>query len=180
MDYDLSPEVRERLLRLAFYLDTLPRNYSEFDMDSFFEGKDDDVSGKLERRYARKNGGVAACGTTACAIGHGPSAGIPVPDVFIGKDSSSGKWRVNWSAYGDLFTGPDNDMMIYKWLFDSDWSDVDNHHYGAAARIKYLLMGEKIPDDFLYAKEEHRALYAKYRKRKFREQDAKQDDTYLF
>ena len=171
MSHYLTPETRDRLMRLAIYLDSLPKNYKEFDMSDYFSGKKDDALGKLEKKYALYNGGVAKCGTNACAVGHGPSAGIPVPRDLIKKEYSYTRgdcWEIDWSTYSDLFT--DRVAGLFEWMFGSDWSAVDNHHYGAAARIKYILMGREIPDDEdykVYPRVEHVRLYDEFRKRKY-------------
>jgi len=159
MIYKLKNKQRERLTRLAIYLDTLPADYKEFEMATFLEQKDD-MEGKHLHRYARKNGGVGVCGTSACAVGHGPSAGIPVPKRFIDYDGTY--CDVDWSDYAELFTG--ESQKLFTFLFSGGWSDIDNHHYGAAARIKYVLMGEDVPDAFEYPIYSVRELYAKYRK----------------
>lgn len=170
MNYELTNKHRNRLMKLATYLDTLPKDYKEFDMDSYFANKDDDEKSALEREYALHNGGVSKCGTSACAVGHGPSAGILVPDHLIEK-GWAGHWLIDWEAYSQKFCG--RDMLLFNWMFGSYWSEVDNHHYGAAARIKYVLMDHDIPEYFRSSSAATSAdvkLYNQYRKRKHKEQ----------
>lgn len=123
----LTPARRARLEKLAAYLEGLPKNYRHFEMRSYF-GK----YGLVQVEYARKNGGLPKCGTVACAVGHGPAAGILVPSKFIANDC------VDWNGYSGLFVG-DWNTTEYDWCFDGSWANADNHHWGAAARIRYLL-----------------------------------------
>jgi hypothetical protein len=167
MDYELTQEERDRLTLLADYLETLPEDYTDFNMASFFDPKSDDEDGELQRKYALENGGVGICGTSACAVGHGPSAGIMVPESLIAHHPAmdgNGSWSVDWDAYTELFTGTGlYSYRLFAWMFGGMWHDVDNHHYGAAARIRYVLMGEDVP---IYAPSTkgNVALYEKYRK----------------
>lgn len=67
------------------------------------------------------------CGTTACAVGHGPLFGIaPVP-------------YENWKDYMYRAFGVTMWDDEYEWLFSADWADTDNTPVGAAARIFYHL-----------------------------------------
>lgn len=160
----LTKPQRARLDRLATYLEGLPADFAHFGMESWIDTGNDSVSAG---HYALKNGGVASCGTSACAAGHGPAAGILVPKalVEINKDE---RWAdVDWIAYCRLFT-QDNDA--HHWLFNGQWGAVDDHHWGAAARIRRLL-DKGVPREFLLGAEcsLHRfgadlvPLYAPYR-----------------
>jgi len=167
MDYGLTIEERERLTLLATYLDKLPADYQDFNMGHFFLGKTCDGSGELARQYALHNGGVASCGTAACAIGHGPSAGILVPESLITQKSrlDSFEWEIDWWGYSLLFTGLlEHRALLFDWMFGEGWRWADNHHYSAAARIKYVLAGEVIPDKLnqYHGMVGARDLYAKY------------------
>ena len=106
------------LRKLAAYLMTLPADYPDFEMDDYI-GRWDGISSS----YAHK----AECGTAACAVGHGPRAGIrPKP-------------REWWSNYSERFSGFEEHSPKWEWMFGSDWSEVDNTVHGAAKRIIYLL-----------------------------------------
>lgn len=119
------------LKRLAKYLQSLPEDYREFDMTNFYDGPD-------ERHYALFNG--RSCGTVACAVGHGPSAGL-----FFRRDEISWHMGPRWVTYTDrVFTSDDD---AFQFLFGEEWADVDNHHWGAAARIRCFLENG-VPDDF--------------------------------
>jgi hypothetical protein len=164
---DLRPNTRKRLDLLAAYMESLPRDYNDFGMRDFFRA-DDDRRGKVEARYARKNGGVGYCGAVACAVGHGPSAGIFVPKeyiTFVVNEKGKKDYDVDWAGYSRLFTDAGADL--FDWLFSSSWVEVDNHHWGAAARIRYILDGNEVPEDFEdEPTKKHKKLYAKYDKRK--------------
>ena len=72
------------------------------------------------------------CGTSACAVGHGPSAGIePLRDE-------------SWVKYSKRvfieFTETDRlAELAWEWCFSDEWSEVDNTASGASRRIDYLL-----------------------------------------
>lgn len=159
----LTPARRARLEKLATYLEGLPKRYKHFDMSDYMALPSYD-----ERviAYALKNGGVNKCGTVACALGHGPAAGILVPRSMVLKELYSR--RVNWAKYGDLFTGDyyasAGASRLFRWLFGGEWSEVDNHHYGAAARIRYVLAHGAPPVEYDEgAKARWRKVYAPYR-----------------
>lgn len=133
----LTRAQRRNLAKLAAYLEGLPRDYRHFNMGYYLKLK----SNGDELAYVRKNGGVASCGTVACAVGHGPAAGI----LFRSGDFVWGE--PHWRAYAERFVpkehGPD-----CEWAFGGSWSHHDNHHWGAAARIRYLLKHGRPPEDF--------------------------------
>jgi hypothetical protein len=109
---DLTDEQRANLAKLAAYLRTLPADYRDFDMSTFCRG------GNIPR--------VVPCGTAACAVGHGPSAGVEP----IAEDTS-------WLAYADRVFGADCDA--HYWMFGGGWGERDNTVLGAAARIEHTL-----------------------------------------
>lgn len=155
----LTEEQRERLGKLATYLEGLSLSYKHFDMDDYVYGLDSHA----KARYALKNGGLATynCGAVACALGHGPAAGILVPRSLVHDHRLEGKW-IDWHSYSHLFIG--EDKLLWSWLFDADWAEVDNGHRGAAARIRYILAGNDIPDGYEQTpRRKYRALYAPYR-----------------
>lgn len=160
------------LAKLATKLESLPKNYAAFTMSTFLEGTD----GAAIQRYAEHNGGVHECGAVACAIGHGPAAGI----LFPAPDLAPELWEhcnPNWSQYSSRYlidrgTHP----AEWEWCFGGLWELVDDTHRGAAARIRYLLDGRKIPQvrdsrnklvpfNSEYVKPSHRRLYAEFRKK---------------
>jgi hypothetical protein len=152
----LTKAQRARLDKLATYLEGLPKNYRHFDMSDFFHAEDVEGENALELNYGLHNGGLPSCGAVACALGHGPAAGVLVPK----KMTYAG--GVKWSLYGALFIG--DDTRADSWLFCGSWTSVDNHHHGAAARIRYLLdKGEPPANFYSFGGRRHRDLYAPYR-----------------
>lgn len=130
----LTRSQRANLRKLADYLESLPEDYRHFDMHDYMGN--DASAAALE--YARKNGGVEQCGTVACAVGHGPAAGI----LFRPSDFTrnwDGTPALSWGSYSRRFTPRGYDEPEFDWAFGSYWRSLDNHHWGAAARIRYLL-----------------------------------------
>jgi hypothetical protein len=132
----LTKAQRARLDKLATYLEGLPEDYEHFEMRTYF-GRG---GTRTAADYARNNGGLESCGTAACALGHGPAAGILVPPRLVGHSF------VSWNDYAALFVG-NYRSVFYDWLFADDWGKLDNTHWGAAARIRYLL-ANGLPADF--------------------------------
>lgn len=174
---ELTTEQRENLDKLATYLEKLPYDYKHFDMDEFidldgnpqFEYEDELFNLKYSEfsRYARENGGVdklmiGNCGTVACAIGHGPAAGILLDEVYFFDGII--RWR-NYSHEKFIY-----DFDGWYWCFGSVWKNIDNHPWGASARIRYLLDDNDLPiyDDegieYLLVNEDSIGLYENYMK----------------
>lgn len=85
--------------KLSAYLKTLPEDYVDFGMSGFIFPKDYDAL----INYAVHNGGVHTCGTAACAVGHGPSAGILFPE----PSEDSPMWRRDaMMLYPEGISGP--------------------------------------------------------------------------
>lgn len=150
---------KTNLLKLSTYLDSLPDDYAHFDMINYFDGPDLD----LEIKYARENGGVGSCGTAACAVGHGPSAGILFEDDLLDRSSGAPDW--NTYCYRHFI---DEDGAEWEWMFGPGWDRLDNTPKGAAKRIRWILAGNSVPldiydDPFLseYADEGHVEMYQK-------------------
>lgn len=110
----ITDQQENNLRKLADYLLTLPDDYPDFEMSDFTSdgSKPNNVT----------------CGTAACAVGHGPNAGISaMPD------------ENSWNNYSErCFIGPWT-RPEYSWCFKSGWSGVDNTVHGAAKRIFWLL-----------------------------------------
>lgn len=158
---------RRNLLKLAAYLESLPRIYRHFDMSNFAEHRGNcDLPDAAEVLAATKpEFFLNNCGTVACALGHGPAAGIKVPPTALYKRAGT-IIGVNWGRYSDetLGIGDNND---WEFLFGGSWDLADNHHYGAAARIRYFLANGDVPADFdCYESDLNDVLstYAPYRK----------------
>ena len=134
----LTRSQRRNLDKLATYLEGLPEDYQHFDMLSWLRSCGDDAA---VIAYVRKNGGVDKCGTAACAVGHGPAAGVlfRTDDLFCGDP--------DWPAYCRRFV-PSRRSSEFYWAFGSAWKYYDNHHWGAAARVRFLLKHGKPPKWF--------------------------------
>ena len=75
-----TAEQAANLNKLADYLDSLPDDYAHFRMKSYVaDYEDDGISYDFDLGEADTDR-VLNCGTCACAVGHGPLAGIlPLP-----------------------------------------------------------------------------------------------------
>lgn len=136
---------RENLEKLASYLEGLPADYDHFEMATYFRQDRRTINDPLQAPLA------GACGTVACAIGHGPAAGIPAEETAM----------EGWEDYSDrVFELSCNEET---WCFSSCWRWVDNTPHGAAKRIRYMLE-RGVPSDsdyqrrgwapYMFAKEE--------------------------
>ena len=115
---DLTEEQVLNLARLADWLRALPEDYAQFEMEHFML---DRQLGQIKTRAFE----ITDCGTVACAVGHGPMAGIqPQP-------------AETWVDYSERCFAPSG--FLFSYLFASDWSYIDNTPHGAAARIAHLL-----------------------------------------
>lgn len=90
------------LEKLAGYIETLPPDYEYFGMERY-HGYSDSADAPLP----------AECGAVACAIGHGPAAGIP---ALFGE---------SWIDYSSrvFFDDPMDDAWI--WCFSDAWEAID-------------------------------------------------------
>lgn len=121
----MTPQQRENLRKLADYLALLPPS-SSFDMRYY---STDAHGNNIPRPTSH------ACGTVACALGHGPQAGVaPIP-------------YETWDDYAARAFGLDpNDHLngsilrnSWAWCFEAEWVHFDNTPSGAAKRIYHLL-----------------------------------------
>lgn len=164
----LTRPQRSNLDKLATYLEGLPEDYSHFDMMLFIGDEEGNMEDWEFANYARRNGGVAqfGCGTVACAVGHGPAAGVLFRGEFETIAFWEGKRKVpNWNTYSRRFAPTGTEMWC--WLFDSDWTEVDPHHWGAAARIRFILAGNEVPypvSNYQLAGFSEIEIYEKFRK----------------
>jgi len=135
----LTKQQRENLDKLATYLENLPADYSAFNMAHYFitDGITSEKEfAEIEAKYARENGGVGKCGAVACAVGHGPSAGV----LFDEFDFSPtiGRYRTaDWTTYVEKFCT--NGSPEWEFMFGGGWAYHDNTPQGAAKRIRYTL-----------------------------------------
>lgn len=123
----VSRTQRANLRKLATFLAALPADYSHFSMTWFFESADSSSEDDMPAHISPKQ--YNACGTVACAVGHGPAAGVrPYRDL-------------SWWDYAHRAFGAQVNSYLWYWLFDGGWSavDMDNTPQGAARRIFYAL-----------------------------------------
>lgn len=121
---DITDEQEANLRKLAAYLWTLPADYPDFEMNRFTQDA---------RGLSNSQAHVAQCGTAACAVGHGPIAGV------------APRYRETWWEYSKrAFFGAAEGL--FTWCADEDWSKIDNTVHGAAARIEWAL-AFGIPED---------------------------------
>lgn len=165
---DLTTTQRHNLLKLANYLEALPEDYVHFDMRQFAEHRgdcdlpmeDDVMAAKRPKAF------LTNCGTVACAAGHGPAAGVRVqPGEFnyLSQYEGATPYGVEWGTYTKRAFGAAPFSPQFTFMFSGEWkARGDNHHYGAAARIRYLLAKgppDRDGDDFYSTRR-----YAPYRK----------------
>lgn len=165
-----TPAQRANLALLAAKLESLPKGYKHFKMEYYLEVDNLDEESKAFIKYAQENGGLGQwnCPAVACAIGHGPSAGILFKRSEIDGAPMWGRYaqRAFGAREGEVYP-------LYAWLFSGYWGDVDNHHWGAAARIRYVLHHRQVPsfedyrqwDDHFWGKYPRyvRAMYREFR-----------------
>jgi len=133
-----SADTRVNLATLASELEALPADYAQFEMDSFIDG-DTYRNSEAIKQYLLTNGGVASCGTSACAVGHGPSAGLFFKADEIGIDLGDDELLPDWSKYVRRVFGVAAFSDDFNFMFGGNWHDYDNTVHGAAARIRYYL-----------------------------------------
>lgn len=145
---------RANILKLADYLDSLPEDYEHFDMKYFSHNLGTYTVGApftMEKD-------ITLCGTVACMAGHGPMAGLTVPEGLSGDDINE------WHEYMDVFFG--EAAQAKGFLFGGGWVFVDNTLQGAAARARFYL-DQGVPSFYREtepAMEAAKKLYAPYLK----------------
>lgn len=118
------------LRSLASYLMTV--DPKAFDMDEYYMAGE----GIWQLHSLLKDGSLIRyeCGTVACAVGHGPGAGV-MPTLQDGS----------WPNYAARVFGANSDpargedTLVHTWCFHGQWADIDNTPDGAAKRITYML-----------------------------------------
>lgn len=129
--YNLSDFQKSNLKKLADYLIKLPEDYEHFDMSIFYHTTNDDTMAYEYMVPSILN--LNRCGTVACALGHGPAAGI-IPDDL----------GISWEEYSSYFINEDFEDGLWPFLFSDDWTGIDNTPQGAAKRIYWILDGNEV------------------------------------
>jgi hypothetical protein len=132
---------RRNLAKLAQYLESLPEDYRHFDMSDFASHNGDcsEVVGDAMVALATDPAKFFSnCGTVACALGHGPAAGVRMK-LEEAQDH-------DWDAYCERQFGIPAQRVNATWdfLFSSSWSFIDDTPRGAAARIRYYLDTDEV------------------------------------
>ena len=131
----MNEQQRENLRILSDYLIKLDNEPDlspvEFGMGSFFLDPDTAERGVKVARRPRHG-----CGTSACAVGHGPFAGVEIPDGVL-----------SWDTYTYECFGVSMGGLEWEFLFSPCWVSVDNTPRGAGMRIRYFLK-KGIPGEF--------------------------------
>ena len=122
----IYPEHKANLKKLAKYLATLPDDYEKFHMKVYcstideggYVGDEDFGPNQADAILSNK------CGTVACALGHGPSAGImPTKDDHFWDQYSENHFGLVWGSDG------------WTHCFDVEWAqDPETNTPKAAAK----------------------------------------------
>jgi hypothetical protein len=133
-DSDMKKRHKKNLKKLAKFL-IKGEDLVNFDMGAFC------IDNKGFHLAPQKH----ECGTVACALGHGPAAGIAVierPAVVSEDGYASAVLRSNvleWEIYCIENFGIDFAGDEFMFLFDDEWSGYDNTAKGAGHRIMWFL-----------------------------------------
>lgn len=146
---------RENLTKLANFLMTLPDDQPDFDMKNFYSG--DGVTAYVKEPHI-------PCGSTACAVGWGPAAGIPLDPKYLTDDRVE---PVDWWAYYQEVFGLSQRHTYdeWEWCFSGEWGwgGVDNTPRGAAARILYMLDDNPVDSQWV-GNSDYVEVYQHYKK----------------
>lgn len=141
----------QNFIKLAKYLANIKPDYKHFNMKTFFSSTAEPRHTNLYDIHLPQ----PKCGSVACALGHGPAAGI-MPDQTLAQRlfNSTGElcdhfaWDDYCCSYFVETNTTDFDcQQIWLWCFGADWYYYDNTPQGAAKRIMYMLTNG-IPDVF--------------------------------
>lgn len=114
---------RKNLEKLATYLEGLPVDYEKFNMRHMLA---DDDGEEFDLRDPGRARVIHKCGSSACAIGHGPNAGIRI---------SPHDW--SWTQYADRVFGVNHFTNgIGEYMFGGN---MGGDHRDAAKRIREVL-----------------------------------------
>jgi hypothetical protein len=158
-DEDMNAEQRANLLKLAEYLESLPPDYSHFSMTDYINHRGScEIENIDQELVLDPQAALMNCGTIACAAGHGPAAGFPILESET--EQINGYLDILWPNYMHRVFGVEDGSDEWAFLFGAWWIYYDNHHYGAAARIRYFLEND-MPE---YGYQTLRSIYEQYRK----------------
>ena len=126
----ISSKQRRNLNKLVSFLEALPEDYGGLRMNRWADNNRDAAHAAPEH----------PCGTPACLIGHGPSAGVPLlPSEF-------GRFEFPiWQSYASRAFASEQDGLSF--MIGGFWP---NSIPESIARIKLVLAG-KIPNSWTYS-----------------------------
>lgn len=120
------------LRKLADGLSKLPEDYTKFTMADFVVDNGGWNDGFKYTSTLCALLDMHKCGTSGCAVGHGPLLGIGVEEF----NDCEGAWGTYCQK---VLINRVVDEEAWDWCFSSDWTHVDNTPHGAARRILWLL-----------------------------------------
>lgn len=136
-DHLTDKQIRN-LDKLATHLESLPEDYQAFSMRYYYaiplEGSSREYGISPTEFIELPKEEKYACGSAACAIGHGPAAGIP---IHAGE---------SWFGYAErVFGYEDGNNDTGKYIFSSGDREDESEHdpHAAAARIREVLAHAK-------------------------------------
>ncbi len=147
---------RNNLKMLADYLWSKPQRYNRLRMYAYFECSSDQEFDINTEEVTN------LCGASACALGHGPVAGITLeqrhmnPQVKITSSRPANEWEhdVNWTRYASMeflshIRDRDTRRYVEDYIFGGHW--IDNTAKGAAQRIyRFLEISKHNAKDIMY------------------------------
>ena len=126
----ISNTQRRNLTKLVRFLEALPEDYENLLMNQWATDTDEAVHAAPDH----------PCGTPACLIGHGPSAGVP----FLPDELGLGGFPT-WQSYASRAFASEQDGLIF--ITGGYWPDSIQE---GIARIK-LVLADKVPADWDYS-----------------------------
>ena len=134
----LSETHKANLDKLATYLESLPDDYEHFDMSAYYSMAGDEMD--VYDIYDDNLHAPHSCGAVACAVGHGPAAGVPVPRG-INSWFSYSLGSFGLALHGSSRNGQTrNESEAAAFLFSERWAVFyQNKARHAAQRIRILL-----------------------------------------
>lgn len=106
----LKPQHKKNLRKLTDYVASLPKGYKHFDMRRFL------ITSAGSNVKATEF--LGHCGSSACFLGHGPSAGISTRGI------KPQRYGCDWREYSTKKFGlTARTDVAWVWLFGPEWSE---------------------------------------------------------
>ena len=126
----LTSERRANLETLASYLESLPPDYGKFNMRHWFRSSGHNRISEFEYGTTGCIIKEGDCRTSACALGHGPAAGILVGH----EEMLPGNSKIDWAEYGSRFCST-SDSGMWGWFFGGVWDTVGRASYHTSPSV---------------------------------------------